>query len=688
MNQNDSMYPVDEEDEKIANYLRLANLKSLHGKDTLQQRIVEPLVKMNNYDLQGTSAPMLPPEPAPIDANVGDFDVRANRKIELSNSANQYSQIAQLNNVAGNEQPPVDPQTQQLVDSESLPVEKNIFQTLNEGSGNQEGIFKYLANVDNDARRRYEQSQSGMPAQQEAIPAEEPSGNNIFQTLDEGSGNQEGIFKYLANVDNDARERGEAYENQRFEDESEESKVRRYLASLSDDEIIERQNKNEADQLAQDQAAEEALQLQNTPEMQEIQPAEPEAQNAGEAPEAGEAQQGAVEEAVQTRENLDEFKRLTGVDVNPEMAKLASEYETAIVNLRASNAEIKAMYGENIAKIQERIKSRELSTKDKILMAIALLAPALISGAIGGKEAFLGGLSGGFKGLSDSLIGREKSIKDDEESLRKLAIDKMALAKGSVDAESKYAKEMADAIPNKDLRELAKKDSFVKDGKLYFNTGDPMLPLNSERIRDISDYKRFKEKDMPELQTQVSGVRKSIYLLDSLDKIVEASEAASKTGFLGTVAKAIPILDPVTKVVKSIYPFSRDSYKDENGNEIKYSALYDTTREALMDAQRQLLGGGKASEHFAEHFYREVPTMHDFDSFIKGTSGAGQIQTQLRILQRLSENNMTQILESKGVDTEPVKELFSQSGMTKSDADKKRKKNRVNEAVKSSIGAK
>jgi hypothetical protein len=101
--------------------------------------------------------------------------------------------------------------------------------------------------------------------------------------------------------------------------------------------------------------------------------------------------------------------------------KVLSTYneESAALNKKLSKREID---------IKNRIDSRQLSDKDKLIMAMALLVPAALAGATLGKEGFFGVLGGTAKGAADVLVNKQKEQLYDEEKLDELGLQKLKVA--------------------------------------------------------------------------------------------------------------------------------------------------------------------------------------------------------------------------------------------------------------------
>src|SRR5690606_9915783 len=114
------------------------------------------------------------------------------------------------------------------------------------------------------------------------------------------------------------------------------------------------------------------------------------------------------------------FEKYTGINYEPQIAQQVSSYEEAMKGIEDQYNGITSNLSEQAKQINQRIMSNQATDADKYYIGLALLMP-LIIGGIFGKEAGLGALGGGAKGIADVLAGRQKSIRDDEASLLDIA---------------------------------------------------------------------------------------------------------------------------------------------------------------------------------------------------------------------------------------------------------------------------
>jgi hypothetical protein len=119
------------------------------------------------------------------------------------------------------------------------------------------------------------------------------------------------------------------------------------------------------------------------------------------------------------------------------------------------------------------------------------------------------------------------------------------------------------------------RDGKILGNKLVLDTGNPLLPLLSNKVRDPEDIKRFKEKQLPKLQEDVSRVENGLLIADNINNLLERFQKQDKEGISGFVKDWSPfhIYDIAARGFKSVVPAARDTFVDENGNEIKFSEI-------------------------------------------------------------------------------------------------------------------
>lgn len=125
---------------------------------------------------------------------------------------------------------------------------------------------------------------------------------------------------------------------------------------------------------------------------------------------------GSTDAFANNPELVSNFQEYTGINFDEQQKQMTEKYEKVISDLDKGIMDNDANYDEQEKRIKQRILNNESNEADKFYIGLALLMPLLIGG-IFGKEAGLGALGGGAKGIADVLKGRMEGTKKDEESL-------------------------------------------------------------------------------------------------------------------------------------------------------------------------------------------------------------------------------------------------------------------------------
>lgn len=382
-----------------------------------------------------------------------------------------------------------------------------------------------------------------------------------------------------------------------------------------------------------------------------------------------------------------EIERIFDISLTPERARQISEFETAIDGYIQKLNGVDVALSKREKQLMDKVANKDLSPSEQVSMALALLAPAIIGGIIGGKEGFVGALSGGATSIANILGKREKGVEEAQELLPEIALEKSKIEKEKVGTQQQareLRKKIQDDVPNMDLRKLFQKDGMVVNGKLVLNTGNPLLPLKSTAVRNAKDFDTFREKTMPQLSEKVSTTQQGLHLLDNLNELIDISDGQKK----GVTYDYLPYWDTAANSFKALVPAGRDTFRDENGNEVKISELYESTLEQLSDMYSQAVGaaGSKtAFKTYREHFREMISNPFTIGSLAKGRTQSGTVKGQINSVKKKFEENIISKLDAAGVETDPVKQLFSKSEINTTNSENRRKKDRAQSAVEQTL---
>jgi hypothetical protein len=383
-----------------------------------------------------------------------------------------------------------------------------------------------------------------------------------------------------------------------------------------------------------------------------------------------------------------EIERIFNTKLTPERNKEVNEFEKVVDAFMNKLEGVETALTTREKSLLAKVENRNLSTSEQISMALALIAPALIGGLLAGKQGLAGGLAAGGQNVANTLAGRQKELKEAEEILPEIALEKSKIAKEKLTTSqqaNELKRKIKESIPNHALKELFTRDGMILNGKLVLNTGNPLLPLKSTAIRSEEDFKNFREKKMPELSEKISTTQQGLHLLDNLQDLLDYSKNEKK----GLQHEYIPFYDAASNSFKALIPASRDTFTDEDGNVVKISEAYETLLEQLSDMYSQAVGaaGSKtAFKTYREHFREMLPNPFTAGSLVKGRTQPGTTTAQIKSVKDKFEDNIIKKLDSAGIETSPVKELFSNSKINMNKSENKRKSSRANQAVKEVLG--
>jgi len=128
---------------------------------------------------------------------------------------------------------------------------------------------------------------------------------------------------------------------------------------------------------------------------------------------------GATDAFANKPELVSEFETYTGTQFDEQKQEMTKKYEQILSDLDKGRVDNEAAYDEQSKRIQQRIVNNQATDADKYYIGLALLMPLLVGGLFG-KQAGLGALAGGAKGIADVLGQRQKDIRADEESLTEI----------------------------------------------------------------------------------------------------------------------------------------------------------------------------------------------------------------------------------------------------------------------------
>lgn len=619
---------------QMADFLRLANLKNLYG-GKIRGRSDNEFAAMQNPDLSGTA--MAPPPLAPPQ-EIGNFDVRANQKIEPPPPIpeNVYQGLSNLRSIpntqSGGLQDPLEAIRSRIQE------EPELLSLLPQETRN------LLSSTPANPQKEFISPQKSMPEVQA------PSNLTQKQPMPLPGMNAPTPDPYTS------------------------------ISQLP--------------QLTQPQAGE----LPPPPPIGETQLGQPlpPPQETPPAPEPGNVQVGATTTAISNPALKAKIDEIFG-PVDPAMAEAATSYEKAMKAYAENLDDVTAQLNKQESAIKKRIESRDLSTQDKILMALAVIAPLIVAGIAGGKEGIIGALGGGAKGIAEVFGGKAKQSKEDDQAMTDIALEKAKVGKekaGLTPLTAAFRSKLAESIPNKELREIFMRDGqLVKEpsgqDKLVINSGNPLLPIKASAIRDVKDYEKLKQ-ETHKLSSAVNTLDKAEKIMDSMHDLAELTlKVRNDKNLLQKGASILlnkfNLYDYATGALKAYIPATRDTVKDENGNEIKIAELMSTYRAQLADAWRDAHGNNSNAFKATEaHFDKQLPDPNTWKAFLYGQSDIRQFQKQLDLVKQNFEEAIG-YMDQLGFDTTGLRERYKNTKRSQSQDKEATNRQKAEEFAKDAI---
>lgn len=352
----------------------------------------------------------------------------------------------------------------------------------------------------------------------------------------------------------------------------------------------------------------------------------------------------AVETALANPEQKSILEKLYGKEIDPTTMQEMKDAELALTDQFTSENERAAYY-------KKRIDEHGLTTQDKVIMGLALLAPAILAGIVGGPEGVLQALGGGLEGMGTALQADSEQRSKDFEKLSetKEKQSEIQLKK----AELKQT--MLDAIPNAKLKKALQGRSIEEvvspdgDVEAYgISTASPDLFIDANRIHSEADLKRFDEKDVPEMKLANSTALTMNKTLDGLDYILDQ-------------IKEKGMLD---QKIKSDAPFLQDNIMTIDGDILNAGEALETIDQTLRDNYRIIKGIKGFGPTVTEHFEGLLIGPYGKESAWKGRNKE-TVSSKARQFRSLINSSHEQNLESSGFLSQPFKKKVAESEQVK-----------------------
>jgi hypothetical protein len=298
---------------------------------------------------------------------------------------------------------------------------------------------------------------------------------------------------------------------------------------------------------------------------------------------------GATDAFANNPELVAEFNTYTGLNFDEQMKEETEKYEKVLSDLEKGINDNDANYDEQEQRIKERILNNQSTDADKYYIGMALLMP-LIIGGIFGKEAGLGALGGGAKGVADVLGQRQKEIRSDEESLSDIYKQRATnnVKKGELDIERmKIPSEIRKNLPKDEFEDLKGMDIYTfKDPKTgeVIGEGPEVLP---DLYMDMKYGNTGKKRE--HMQEKASKLEEEKAALEranaATSDVVKAAMQLKDSGVMSKIL-AYALSDDTNGALKKIV---RQNAPDiiVDGRKVNSAVYIDSKIEQIKDAYRR-----------------------------------------------------------------------------------------------------
>jgi len=308
---------------------------------------------------------------------------------------------------------------------------------------------------------------------------------------------------------------------------------------------------------------------------------------------------GSTDEVANQPELNAQFQKITGIDFNPQIAQQTKEYERVLSDIdNQINMEGNG-YTEQEQRIKQRILDNQATDADKLYIGMALLMP-LIVGAFFGKEAALGALGGGAKGIADIYAGRKKEDFENEKLLADIGQNKSQNALKKSEIELKRL-----GLPAEIQKNLPKQPNEHLIGKEEVRWTDPATGEEKVGVKikpglvAYPEYVKDKE-ELKEIRKEAQDISEAVRATKEINKL---------TGDVAEIASRMKDKNIFSQAFISILSGENPGLASKFGDTIEYQGrkvnsyvLLEHKLKLLVDAYRQAKSMRALTATVQEHF--------------------------------------------------------------------------------------
>lgn len=361
---------------------------------------------------------------------------------------------------------------------------------------------------------------------------------------------------------------------------------------------------------------------------------------------------GANDKFANNPESVAEFEKYTGIEYTNQIKNTVDQYEKILSDRENGIIGDQANYDEQAKRINDRINSNQTTDSDKFFIGLALAMPLIIGGMFG-KEAALGALGGGAKGLSAAMGQRQDSIRKDEALLAgvKKQRDDSNFKRSEIELERlKLPGEIRKNNPNPNEDMIGMNIATFKDPNTgeVIASGPEILPgfvantsfANTPKAREAL---RGKASELSEEKAALQKANSATY------KLAQAAMQIKDPGIIGKLF-SYALSDENSALKKK---FKQDAPQIFVDGRWQNSAVYiDSFSEQLKDAYRRNEGMKALTNTVSDHMANMVG-----NSQYSGLKPDDMID-QLMILLDRSQNFFVDKVKSQGFLGIPIEQEF------------------------------
>lgn len=369
---------------------------------------------------------------------------------------------------------------------------------------------------------------------------------------------------------------------------------------------------------------------------------------------------GALQQAFESPEKKSILEQFFGREIDPELLRQMTIAETALADQGVSkDAEVKFY--------QDKIKNHDLTTADKVILGLALIAPAVLGGIVAGPEGVFKSLGGGLENLNKELSKQDEQKMDDYERLSTSRKEKTEIDLNKIELKQKFLDLMPNSALKKALRGEDLKVIQDEDGQARLGIGTRVedLLIDGSKVRDTEDLKNFKEKHVKEALPYITTMQGANSTFDKLDHILDQ----------------LRDIGGLRQVAGSGTGLLQRTVTTQEGRKMTAEAALEQLQKDLQVRYNNMRGFTRITPQVGEHWEGLLANPFGGKSFWQGKDFQ-TIRSQAAELRQLINEEVLQIVKNEGFLVEPFLKKLNDNPYIKADRDEIKAERAAQEIVK------